>query len=285
MANLIERLDLCQTPRAPGDHERPDRLDVAVAALALAVGFARQSGPGCLDGIDRIGLARAPAGLAIRPVPRPPPRRCFASTWRDQLHKSRYLRPRRGSRCRSSPRTRRGTGGPQASSPRRPIASSAAATFPSRWVSTPPVNASHLEWSSPSLPSHFVKGGTRRPMCAAPTRSSCCHRAIRRTHRSSRVTSTWNRRPTDRSEQADPQPLLESDRQSQAELKLSTHPVSTVVDAGNISPLSYPLSILCSTGCPAQTIAADTEQPLPGGAERYVLAIATGRGGLDLNAS
>ena len=40
---------------------------------------------------------------------------------------------------------------------------------------------------------NLLRGGTRRPMCAAPVRSSCCHRAIRRTHGSTRATNTWNR--------------------------------------------------------------------------------------------
>jgi hypothetical protein len=65
-------------------------------------------------------------------------------------------------------------------------------------------------------------------MCAAPVRSSCCTRAIRRTRGSTRARAPgiavdgWFVR------QADPQPILESDQQSQAELKLSTHLVAVV---------------------------------------------------------
>jgi len=41
---------------------------VAVAALAFPLGSARKRGTGRLDGIDRVRLAGAPAGLAVRPV-------------------------------------------------------------------------------------------------------------------------------------------------------------------------------------------------------------------------
>ena len=37
MAYLVQRLDLCRTRRALGDHERPDRLHVAAATLARSL--------------------------------------------------------------------------------------------------------------------------------------------------------------------------------------------------------------------------------------------------------
>ena len=58
-------------------------------------------------------------------------------------------------------------------------------------------------------------------------------RLVPRTHLESPVDGSFGR-------QADRQPILESDQQSQAELKLSSHLV-TVVDGGSISLLSYSL--------------------------------------------
>jgi hypothetical protein len=95
--------------------------------------------------------------------------------------------------------------------------------------------ASHLQWSSPSLLSHLVKGWHAPPnACGAgaivllpqgdPPHSwfDSCHEYLEP--------------PVDGSfvRQADRQPIIESDQQSQAELKLSTHPV-TVVDGESTS--------------------------------------------------
>jgi hypothetical protein len=44
------------------------------------------------------------------------------------------------------------------------------------------------------------RGGTRRPCVRRRCGSSCYRRTIRRADRSTRATSTWNRRSTDRSE-------------------------------------------------------------------------------------
>jgi hypothetical protein len=68
MADLIERLDLRGARRALGHDERPDRLHVAVAALARSLGSARQRGAGRLDGVGRVRLTRPPASLAVRSV-------------------------------------------------------------------------------------------------------------------------------------------------------------------------------------------------------------------------
>jgi hypothetical protein len=38
----------------------------------------------------------------------------------------------------------------------------------------------------------LVRGGTRRSKCAAPVRSSCSRRAIRRSQSSVRATDTWD---------------------------------------------------------------------------------------------
>ena len=54
-------------PRA-GHPQRTDRLDRAGAGLRGAAGLAGQRRPGGGDRVDRVGLALAPAGLAVGPV-------------------------------------------------------------------------------------------------------------------------------------------------------------------------------------------------------------------------
>ena len=66
---------------------------------------------------------------------------------------------------------------------RLPRASMAAATFSSRWVSTPPVTAHARSTILIAIPfSHLSKGWHARcTRCAAPVRSPCWRRAVRRT--------------------------------------------------------------------------------------------------------
>jgi hypothetical protein len=52
MADLVERLDLRRASAALGDHQRPDRFDVAVAGLARTLRSPGQRGAG---GFDRVG--------------------------------------------------------------------------------------------------------------------------------------------------------------------------------------------------------------------------------------
>lgn len=76
-----------------------------------------------------------------------------------------------------------------------------------------------LRWSSPSLLSLGSRGGTRRPMRAAPVRSSCWRRTIRRTHRPNECQPQQLRALADGSLPGQPttrQPILESDQNPEA---------------------------------------------------------------------
>jgi hypothetical protein len=53
---------------SPAGQQRPDRLHVPVPGLRRPASPARQRRPGCLDGIQRVGLPGPPAGLAAGPV-------------------------------------------------------------------------------------------------------------------------------------------------------------------------------------------------------------------------
>src|SRR5207245_805920 len=106
-----------------------------------------------------------------------------------------------------------------------------AATFKSRWVSTPAVTGrvrSRVVIAiHPSLPSLWSRGGTRRTKCAAPVRSPCVTMAVRRTPSPARATEAWCRQTVRRT--ADRQPILESDQKHQANLNVLP-PAKRVVD-------------------------------------------------------
>src|SRR5690606_29543223 len=53
---------------AAGDPQVPQRLDPSVTLFGDAGPLPGQRGPGGLDGVDRVGLALEPAGLAVGPV-------------------------------------------------------------------------------------------------------------------------------------------------------------------------------------------------------------------------
>ncbi len=64
-AHLVERLGPTFARRCSGDAQNPHGFDVSVPGLGLAAGVAREGRPGSRDGIFGIGLALAPAALAI----------------------------------------------------------------------------------------------------------------------------------------------------------------------------------------------------------------------------
>ena len=65
---LVDRLGTFCCGAAPGDHQRTDRLDGAVASFGRAAGPARLSGPGSADGVQWVGLALPAAVLAVGAV-------------------------------------------------------------------------------------------------------------------------------------------------------------------------------------------------------------------------
>jgi hypothetical protein len=65
---LVDRLGAFSRGAAPGDHQRTDRLDGAIAALRRAAGSAGLGGAGGADGVERAGLALTAAVLAVRAV-------------------------------------------------------------------------------------------------------------------------------------------------------------------------------------------------------------------------
>ena len=68
VAHLVERLGPTLPRRCSGNAQNPHGFDVSVPRLGLAAGVAREGGPGGRDGIFGIGLALAPAALAIGAV-------------------------------------------------------------------------------------------------------------------------------------------------------------------------------------------------------------------------
>jgi hypothetical protein len=68
VAHLDEGLDAGLAGRALGHDEDPDGLDGAISGLGAARRSATESGSGCFNGVEGIGLAATPALLAIRPV-------------------------------------------------------------------------------------------------------------------------------------------------------------------------------------------------------------------------
>jgi hypothetical protein len=65
---LIDRLGSLGAGAALGDHQRPDRLDRAVAAFRCAGSPAGQGGAGGADGVQRVGLALPPAVLSVAAI-------------------------------------------------------------------------------------------------------------------------------------------------------------------------------------------------------------------------
>ena len=68
VAHLVERLGPRLAGRGPRDPQNPHGLDVSVPRLGLATGVAREGGPGSRDGVFGVGLALAPAALALGTV-------------------------------------------------------------------------------------------------------------------------------------------------------------------------------------------------------------------------
>jgi hypothetical protein len=62
---LVDRPGAFSRGAALGDHQRPDRLDRAVAALRRSPGPPRLGGAGRADGVQRVGLALPAAVLAV----------------------------------------------------------------------------------------------------------------------------------------------------------------------------------------------------------------------------
>ena len=112
-------------------------------------------------------------------------------------------------------------------------------------------------------------------MRAAPVRSSCCHRAIRRTHGLTRATSTWNRRSTDRSEDRLTVSRISSQAGNRPNLTVFLH-TTEVVDPAPIRLLSSSLPILYSVPGPFLKRHLRTEHPIM--ALRKSAAKGAGRG-------
>jgi hypothetical protein len=68
VANLVQDGDPFIDRRATGDHQHPDRFDVAVTMLRLAGRRLRERGPCRSDRIDIIGLAVTVTGLTVRSI-------------------------------------------------------------------------------------------------------------------------------------------------------------------------------------------------------------------------
>ena len=68
VAHLVERLGSPLARRGPSDAQNPHGFDVSVPRLGLAAGVAREGGPGSRDGVLGVGLALAPAALAVGPI-------------------------------------------------------------------------------------------------------------------------------------------------------------------------------------------------------------------------
>ena len=65
---LVDRLGPLRPGGALGHHQRPDRLDLAITAPGRSRCAAGQGRPRGADRIGRIGLARAPPVLPVRPA-------------------------------------------------------------------------------------------------------------------------------------------------------------------------------------------------------------------------
>ena len=145
VAHLVERLGPSLARRGPSHPQNPHGFDVSVPRLGLADGVAREGGTGGRDGVLGVGLALAPAALAIGAVdfddtdafglevtgqPGPIGTRPFDA---DQLDGAEVGEPPQQLLVAASVVAKLST-------PRRePRSSKAAATWTSRCVSTPPV--------------------------------------------------------------------------------------------------------------------------------------------------
>ena len=171
---LVEGLDLGRAGRALGDHERPYRLNIAVFGLARSLGAPGQGSAGRLDGVGRVGLACAPTGLAVGAVylhnlyTRAPQVAGHARAVRTSAlyaylsDLAEALQPAEQvfvpSRVVAN----------SATPSRPPIGSSTAATFRSRWVSTPPSLLPEVYDRHCHPFSRFCEGVARAaPVCGA----------------------------------------------------------------------------------------------------------------------
>src|ERR1700684_3699199 len=68
VAHLVERLGPSLASRGPSDAQNPHGFDVSVPRLGFATGVAREGGTGGRDGVLGVGLALAPATLAVGTV-------------------------------------------------------------------------------------------------------------------------------------------------------------------------------------------------------------------------
>ena len=159
MADLVEALDPHVTPRAVRHQQRPDRFHIAIGGLGDPRGAARQRRPSRLDGVDGVGLAvhgDAPDGSGDPPRPPSTPR----------CEKPGQAGPVGAGAFHPHPadRPERRQPGVQPANPARswwndstpntpPLASSAAATCTSKWVSTPPVIGRVLSTMVIAIPS------------------------------------------------------------------------------------------------------------------------------------
>ncbi len=163
LAHLGERLDPGSSSGALGHDEDPDRLDRAVSALGLSLRSARQDGPGRLNGVEGIGLAAVPSGLAVLTIHFDDRDPCSsevtgdAGAVRTPCPRCRPWRSRRSHSARpTGPNSRRAPLQTSRVPSRTPTSSSTAATWTSPWVSMPPVTVRVASTMvMPSLP--FLK--------------------------------------------------------------------------------------------------------------------------------
>ena len=145
VAHLDDRLDPGSLGPTLGHDQGPDGLDRTVLGLACPRGPTRQCSSSRFDGVERIGLAVIASGLAVGTVDLDDVDTFAAqdagqthpigagALYADLGHLSEALEP---AQQRFVPSRIR----PEGLDPmRRPSGSSAAATWVSRWVSTPPV--------------------------------------------------------------------------------------------------------------------------------------------------
>ena len=169
MADLVESLDPGGAARAFRDHQSPDGFDVAVTGLRRAERSVGLGGAGRLDGVDGVGLAFTPAGLTVGSVdldhrdPRGPQAGQAGPVGAGALHPD----PDNGPKCQ--PRQQLvvacGGGGELGHTEQSADESSAAATFTSRWVSTPPVTGREVSTVVTAIPSiSLVKGWHMPPI-------------------------------------------------------------------------------------------------------------------------
>src|SRR5262249_20546746 len=150
-AGLVDGLDPLGAGGALGDHQRADRLHLAIPAFRGTAGAAGLSGTGGADRVERVRFALTPPVLPVRaghldhsharpppaavsPGPPRPPNRPPPATPPGPPPPTPPSRPTSGA----PPAGRAGTAAPPSGPP---IGSSAAATCTSAWVSPPPVMA------------------------------------------------------------------------------------------------------------------------------------------------